>query len=69
MINLDWFQPFDSTAYSCDVIYSIIYNLSQNVRFNKENILMLGLLSGPSEVKLDKINNYLTPIIDELLDF
>ena len=30
---------------------------------------MLRLLSDPFKVKLDKINNYLTPIIDELLDF
>src|SRR6266542_2333397 len=69
MINLDWFQPFDSTPYSCGAIYGVICNLPRNVRFNKENILTLGLLPGPSEVKLDKINNYLTPIINELLDF
>ncbi|GBB90179.1 hypothetical protein RclHR1_17060003 [Rhizophagus clarus] len=69
MINLDWFQLFDSTPYSCGAIYGVICNLPRNVRFNKENILTLGLLPGPSEVKLDKINNYLTPIINELLDF
>lgn len=69
MINLDWFQPFESTPYSCGAIYGVICNLPRNVRFNKENILTLGLLPGPSEVKLDKINNYLTPIINELLDF
>ena len=69
MINLDWFQPFESTPYSCGAIYGVICNLLRNVRFNKENILTLGLLPGPSEVKLDKINNYLTPIINELLDF
>ena len=69
MINLDWFQPFDSTPYSCGAIYGVICNLPRNVRFNKENMLTLGLLPGPSEVKLDKINNYLTPIINELLDF
>uniref|UniRef100_U9UIQ0 Transposase domain-containing protein n=1 Tax=Rhizophagus irregularis (strain DAOM 181602 / DAOM 197198 / MUCL 43194) TaxID=747089 RepID=U9UIQ0_RHIID len=41
MINLDWFQPFNSSAYS----------------------------SGPEEVKLHKINHYLSPIVDELLEF
>jgi len=30
---------------------------------------MLELLPNPFEVKLDKINNYLTSIINELLDF
>ncbi len=69
MINLDWFQLFNSTVYSYGIIYGIICNLSWNVRFNKENILMLELLPNPFEVKLDKINNYLTSIINELLDF
>jgi hypothetical protein len=32
-------------------------------------MLTLGLLPGPEEVKLHKINNYLAPIIDELLEF
>ncbi len=69
MINLDWFQLFNLTIYSYDAIYDIIYNLLWNIWFNKENILMLRLLSGSFKVKLDKINNYFTSIIDELLDF
>ena len=32
-------------------------------------MLILALLPGPNEVKLYKINHYLTPIIDELLEF
>src|SRR5579859_3383347 len=35
----------------------------------KENILTLGLLPGPNEVKLHKINHYLFLIVDELLEF
>ena len=31
MINLDWFQPFDSASYSSGAIYSVICNLSQDV--------------------------------------
>ena len=31
-------------------------------------MLTLGLLPGPNEVKLDRINHYLAPIIDELLE-
>ncbi|PKC56874.1 hypothetical protein RhiirA1_473368 [Rhizophagus irregularis] len=34
-----------------------------------DNMLMLGLLPGPSKVKLHKINHYLALIIDELLEF
>ena len=68
MINLDWFQPFDSSAYSSSVIYGVICNLPREVRFKRENMLYLGLLPGPNEVKLHNINHYLSPIIDELLE-
>ena len=32
-------------------------------------MLILGLLPGPNEVRTDKINHYLSPIVDELLEF
>ena len=32
-------------------------------------MLVLGILLGPNEVKLHRINHYLTPIVDELLEF
>src|SRR5437868_14082403 len=69
MINLDWFQPFDSASYSTGAIYGVICNLPREVRFKKENMLILALLPGPNKVKLHKINHYLAPIIDELLEF
>ena len=68
MINLDWFQPFKSVVYSCGAIYDVICNLPRDIRFKRENMLTLALLPGPNEVKLDKINHYLAPIIDELLE-
>ena len=39
------------------------------MRFKRENILTLGLLPGPNEVRLHKINHFLSPIVDELLEF
>ncbi|GET61144.1 hypothetical protein RIR_v02002761300 [Rhizophagus irregularis DAOM 181602=DAOM 197198] len=69
MINLDWFQPFESSVYRCGAIYGVICNLLREIRFKKENMLTLGLLPGPSEVKLHKINHYLALIVDELLEF
>src|SRR5256886_9438339 len=69
MINLDWFQPFESSTYSSGAIYGVICNLPRELRFKRENMLYLGLLPGPSEVKLHKINHYLSPIVDELLEF
>ncbi|EXX72342.1 hypothetical protein RirG_070190 [Rhizophagus irregularis DAOM 197198w] len=52
MINLDWFQPFESSIYSCRMIYGVICNLPCDIRFKKENMLILGLLPEPHEVKL-----------------
>ena len=66
MLNLDWFQPYDSTVYSVGVIYAAICNLPRDMRFKRENLLTLGLLLGLSEVSLHKINHYLAPIVDEL---
>jgi hypothetical protein len=69
MINLDWFQPFNLSVYSSGVIYGVICNLPRDIRFKRENMLYLGLLLRPEEVKLHKINHYLSPIVDELLEF
>src|SRR5204862_3937087 len=69
MINLDWFQLFDSASYSTGAIYGVICNLPRDIRFKKENMLVLSILPGPNEVKLHKINHYLAPIVDELLEF
>ena len=69
MINLNWFQPFESSTYSSSAIYRVICNLPRKLRFKRENILYLELLLGLSEVKLHKINHHLSPIVDELLEF
>jgi hypothetical protein len=66
MMNLDWFQPYDGTIYSIGVIYAAICNLPRDIQFKRKNLLTLGLLPGPSEVSLHRINHYLAPIIDEL---
>ncbi|CAB4414564.1 unnamed protein product, partial [Rhizophagus irregularis] len=66
MLNVDWFQPFDGTNHSTGAIYAVICNLPRNIRFKRENLLLLGMLPGPNEVSLHKINHYLTPIVNEL---
>ena len=66
ILNLDWFQPYDNTVHSTGVIYAAICNLPRNIRFKRENLLILGLLPGPNEVGLHKINHYLALIVDEL---
>ncbi|GET56027.1 hypothetical protein GLOIN_2v1883106 [Rhizophagus irregularis DAOM 181602=DAOM 197198] len=46
MLNVDWFQPFDGTNHSTGAIYTVICNLPHNIRFKRENLLLLGMLLG-----------------------
>jgi hypothetical protein len=69
MLNLDWFQPYDGTMHSTGALYAAICNLPRDIRFKRENLLLLGLLPGPNEVSLHKINHYLAPVVDELKSF
>ena len=69
MLNLDWFQPYEGTVYSTGVLYAAICNLPRDVRFRPENMIILGILPGPDEVSLHRINHYLSPIISELESF
>jgi hypothetical protein len=66
MLNLDWFQPYDRTAHSTGVIYVAICNLPRDIRFKRENLLILRILPGPHEVSLHKINHYLASIVNDL---
>ena len=66
VLNLDWFQPYSGVTYSIGVVYAAIANLPRDIRFKRENILILGILPGPSEPSLHKINHYLAPIVNDL---
>src|ERR1044072_6222379 len=68
LINLDWFQPFTYTQHSTGAIYASICNLPRTERNKPENIIYLSFLPGPKEVGLDRINHYLAPVIDELIE-
>ena len=41
---------------------------SPEIYFKHENMLILGILPGPSEPSLHKMNHYLSPIVDELIE-
>lgn len=66
MLNIDWFQPYKHRTYSIGVMYLSIMNLPRNIRFKRENIILLGLIPGPQEPPLT-INTYLTPLVCDLL--
>ena len=51
--------------YSLGAIYLTIQNLPREERYREENVILVGLLPGPSEPKLT-INSYLSPLVAEL---
>ena len=67
MINIDWFQPFKLTQASVGAMYLTLLNLPYQYRFKRENIILLGVIPGPSEPARD-INEYLKPFVEELMD-
>ena len=46
-MNCDWFKPFDHSTYSVGVLYLVIL----------ENILIAGIIPGPSEPSYTEINS------------
>lgn len=65
MLNCDWFQPFRHTPFSVGVLYVVVENLPREVRFRRENILVIGIIPGPSEPSMN-INSYLEPVVKDL---
>ena len=64
-LNVDWFQPFDRTQYSVGAIYLTVQNLPRNERYREENVIVVGIIPGPSEPSLT-MNSYLFPLVQEL---
>lgn len=66
LINVDWVQTYTHTTYSLGIIYVTILNLPRAERNKEENIMVLGIIPGPTEPKLH-LNSYLKPIVDDLI--
>lgn len=63
--NLDWFQQFRNSPYSCGAIYLTSLNLPRSIRNLRENMIFVGLMPGGNrEASLQQINNYLKPLVD-----
>ena len=66
MLNVDWMQPFKHTIYSVSVICLTLMNLPRSERFKPVNVILVGIIPGPSEPKLN-ISTYLSPLVNELV--
>lgn len=67
-LNVDWLQPFTHVCDSVGALYLVIQNLPRQDRYKRENMILVGVIPGPKEPKLD-INSYLSPLVHELLQF
>ena len=66
MMNVDWFQPFKHRSdYSIGVIYMVLMNLPRNIRFKKENVVLVGIVPALAH-EPKSLNHFLEPAVDEL---
>ena len=68
MLNVDWFQPYSHTVSSVGVIYLSIMNLPRHKRYKRKNMVLIGIIPGPSEPERN-INSFLEPLVLELEKF
>lgn len=70
--NMDGFNPFQlkQAGRSATVMgmYMVCLNLPPEVRFKSENMFLAGIIPGPKEPSMDEINNFLRPLVDDLLE-
>ena len=67
-LNVDWFKPYTHTKSSIGAIYLTVLNLPRYIRYNRENVILLVIIPGSHEPKID-INSFLKPLVDELQQF
>ena len=67
MLNIDWFQSYKHTVFSVGVIYLVVMNLQRSTRFKRQNIIIVGIIPGPSEPSHD-INCYMEPLVKDLIE-
>ena len=61
-MNVDWFEPFERGVYLVGAIYLTVQNLPRKERYKPENIILVGIIPGPNEPKLN-INLFLIPLV------
>jgi hypothetical protein len=69
--NMDSFNPFQlkQAGRSASVmgLYMVCLNLPLNVHFKPKNMFLAGIIPGPHEPSMDKINHFLAPLVNDLL--
>ena len=70
---VDFFNPLSNKQagkkVSVGLISLVCLNLPPELRYKPENMFLAGVIPGPHEPPLNALNHYLTPLIDDFLDF
>ncbi|KDR65384.1 hypothetical protein GALMADRAFT_30796, partial [Galerina marginata CBS 339.88] len=70
---VDFFNPNSNKQAGKKVSVGIIslacLNLPAGERYKPENMFLAGIIPGPKEPPLNMVNHYLTPIVNDFLDF
>ena len=72
-LNMDGFNPYGNKEAGKKVstggIYMICLNLPPSIRYDVENMYLVGIIPGPQEPSRHEINYLLRPLVDDLLLF
>lgn len=72
-LGVDFFNPFTNKQAgkkcSVGVITVVCLSLPVAIRYKTENMFLAGVVPGPNEPPGTTINHYLTPLINEFLEF
>lgn len=70
---MDGFNPFimkeAGKKVSIGSIYMVLLNLPVDIRYQVENMFLVGIIPGPAEPSLEQINHILEPLVNDLLQF
>jgi len=70
-LSVDWFNPYQNkqsgkTASTGSMVMACL-NLPFSLRYGVENLYVVGIIPGPKEPQTDEVNNFLRPLVDDLI--
>ena len=65
-LNLDWLEPHKHSQYSLGAIYLVILNLPREIRYKRENVILVASLPDNSK-HVDTTSRLVLPMVKELL--
>lgn len=72
-LSIDFFNPLSNKQsgkkVSVGIISLVCLSLPPDIRYKAENMCLVGIIPGPHEPPLTTLNHYLTPLVDDFLEF